>query len=51
MSAECSEVGTDILQDGGSAMDAAIATVMCEGVVSSHLTGIGGYVTLLVSAL
>ena len=39
---QCSVVGTNILQDGGSAVDAAIATVMCEGVVSSHITGIGG---------
>ena len=47
-STECSKIGTDILQDHGSAVDAAIATVICEGVVSSHLTGLGGYVAVSV---
>lgn len=33
-----------MLKDEGSGVDAAIAAVLCEGVVSSHLTGLGGYV-------
>ncbi|XP_064652809.1 glutathione hydrolase 1 proenzyme-like isoform X2 [Lineus longissimus] len=38
----CSVIGTDALKAGGSAVDAAIATMFCVGVVSSHHSGIGG---------
>nr|XP_039261468.1 glutathione hydrolase 1 proenzyme-like [Styela clava] len=45
---ECSVVGTDIMQAGGNAVDAAIATTMCEGVVEPYHTSIGGGATMLI---
>jgi gamma-glutamyltranspeptidase len=41
-SAECSVVGTDIMKNGGNAVDAAIAATFCLGVVNPHVTGLGG---------
>jgi gamma-glutamyltranspeptidase / glutathione hydrolase / leukotriene-C4 hydrolase len=44
----CSQIGVDILQKGGSAVDSVIATSLCIGTTNMHSSGIGGGGFLLV---
>ncbi|XP_078444325.1 glutathione hydrolase 1-like [Wolffia australiana] len=43
----CSKIGRDVLREGGNAVDAAVATALCLGVVSPASSGIGGGAFLL----
>ncbi|KAJ3714928.1 gamma-glutamyltranspeptidase [Lentinula guzmanii] len=40
--APCTEIGLNILQGGGNAADAIIASGLCVGVISAYHSGIGG---------
>ncbi|GAA5802540.1 hypothetical protein HPULCUR_008008 [Helicostylum pulchrum] len=39
---QCSNIGLEILKEGGNAVDSAIASALCIGVINSFATGIGG---------
>ena len=44
----CSEYGREIIEEGGSAVDAVITVVLCTGVVHLQSDGLGGYVVVVV---
>ncbi|KAL5768703.1 hypothetical protein ACOSQ2_015486 [Xanthoceras sorbifolium] len=44
----CSEIGASMLRQGGHAIDAAVATALCLGVVNPMASGIGGGAFLIV---
>ncbi|KAK7416248.1 hypothetical protein QQX98_005319 [Neonectria punicea] len=39
---ECSRIGKDLLAKGGNAVDAAVGTTFCVGVIAPYHSGIGG---------
>lgn len=38
----CSEIGRDVLIEGGNAVDSMIASLLCIGVVNPQSSGLGG---------
>ena len=48
--AYCSQIGTELLQAGGNAADAAVGTTFCVGVLGMVHSGIGGGGFMLVRA-
>ncbi|KAE8637013.1 hypothetical protein XENTR_v10003269 [Xenopus tropicalis] len=44
----CSQIGKDILQDGGTVVDAGIASVLCLAVTHPHSTSLGGVFSCIV---
>ncbi|NXR15905.1 GGT7 hydrolase, partial [Semnornis frantzii] len=47
-SARCTALGTQVLAQQGSSVDAAIASALCAGVVNPHASGLGGGGVMLV---
>ena len=45
----CSKAGVRVLENGGNAVDAAVASLLCLGVVNFQSSGIGGGLMMLVA--
>lgn len=46
---KCTQIGVDVMKNlNGTAIDAAIAALLCIGVVNNHSSGIGGYTLFIV---
>lgn len=48
---QCSEIGKNILVAGGNAVDSAISTLLCIGIINNFSSGIGGYETIVIEPL
>jgi len=46
---ECSDIGAQLLRDGGSAVDAAVGCMLCLGVVQPRRAGFGRCVNVALS--
>ncbi|EJW03820.1 gamma-glutamyltransferase [Edhazardia aedis USNM 41457] len=44
----CSKIGSDIMKIGGNAVDAAVASTLCVGIINAFSSGIGGGGFLLI---
>lgn len=49
-SAVCSNIGIELLEQGGNAIDALVGTTFCVGVIGMYHSGIGGGGFMLVRA-
>lgn len=49
-SSVCSNIGIELLEQGGNAIDALVGTVFCVGVIGMYHSGIGGGGFMLIRA-
>lgn len=44
----CSDMGLQILRSGGNAVDAAVTTTLCQGIMNPAASGLGGGAFILI---